>query len=242
MGWWWVAKACNSLNQGFSSGPEIEVRPLQWDHWILATRPVTSDKALPIDFVEMNFHKEMESSENNQVFIRRKNLHVNRLSWVASESRTLMVVWITYMGLPLASHLALWAPSPYLIYPKVLMACTRISQPKRILVKRPMIGWHCLLRGGTPFLSDPQGDFLSTWSWGGLLDLKNDKYVVHSSLIWAEFNSTSLLLLSSSWSIYAQGTNPSYSAWGPPVSSFKAFGRWWVMRVERSWTGLVPLL
>ena len=183
----------------------------------------------------------MESSKNNQVFIRRKNLHVNRLSRVA-ESHALMVVWITFMGLPLAIHLALWALSPYLIYPKVLMACTCISQPIRILVKWPMIGWHHLLRGSAPFLSDPQGAFLHTWSWGGLLDLKNNKYVVHSSLTWAEFNSTSLLLLSSSWSIYAQGTNPSYSAWGPSVSSFKAFGRWWVMRMERSWTGLVPLL
>ena len=52
---------------------------------------MASDKALPIDFVEMNFHKEMESSKNNQVFIRRKNLHVNRLSRVA-ESHALMVV------------------------------------------------------------------------------------------------------------------------------------------------------
>ena len=31
-GWLWVAMACNGLNQGFSSGPEVEVRPLQCEH------------------------------------------------------------------------------------------------------------------------------------------------------------------------------------------------------------------
>lgn len=64
----------DGLNQGLSSGPETEVRPLQVEHWILSTRPAASNKALPIDFVEMNFHKEMESSETSKVFIRRESV------------------------------------------------------------------------------------------------------------------------------------------------------------------------
>ena len=44
-------------------------------------------------------------------------------------------------------------------------------------------------------------------SWEGLLDLKNEKYVVSLTLIWAGLSFSSLMLLSSSWSICPQETN-----------------------------------
>ena len=39
--WVWsrVASVCSSLKQGFGSQPETEVRPSQWEHWILTTTP-----------------------------------------------------------------------------------------------------------------------------------------------------------------------------------------------------------
>ena len=81
--WLWlllsVAFACSSLKHGLVSWPEIEVRPWQWEHWLLTTRPrwpVT--RPWPIRCVEVNFHIEMESSETSKVFIRRKRAHVDR--------------------------------------------------------------------------------------------------------------------------------------------------------------------
>ena len=47
--WDWVASAYSDLKQDFSSPTRDEVRPQQWEHWILTTRPhrpVVSDKCL----------------------------------------------------------------------------------------------------------------------------------------------------------------------------------------------------
>ena len=53
--WSQVASACRGLKQGLGSWPEIEVRPRQWEHWILTTRPVASDKALALRLCRKEF-------------------------------------------------------------------------------------------------------------------------------------------------------------------------------------------
>ena len=58
LNWSLVASAFSFLRQDFGSWPKIEVRLWQWKHCILATRPVTSDEAWPLSFVEMNSHKD----------------------------------------------------------------------------------------------------------------------------------------------------------------------------------------
>ena len=59
--WSQVALACSSLKQDLGSQAEFEVR-LWWEHWILATRPVVSDKgSWPFSLAEKNFHKDGES-------------------------------------------------------------------------------------------------------------------------------------------------------------------------------------
>ena len=56
--WSQVALACSSLKQDLGSQAEFEVR-LWWEHWILATRPVVSDKgSWPFSLAEKNFHKD----------------------------------------------------------------------------------------------------------------------------------------------------------------------------------------
>ena len=86
------------LMQDFSSRPEVEVRPLQRECWVLATRPPGTRPWL-VSCVEMNFHIETKSSETNNVFIRRKkSLSVDRHTGRLRESRTLVVIWITLKG------------------------------------------------------------------------------------------------------------------------------------------------
>ena len=56
--WSQVALACSSLKQDLGSQAEFEVG-LWWEHWILATRPVVSDKeSWPFSLAEKNFHKD----------------------------------------------------------------------------------------------------------------------------------------------------------------------------------------
>lgn len=60
-----------------------------------------------VRFVEINFNKEMESSETTEVFIRRKKVHVNRHTWAGFERELRSLIWGTSPGFPLANHLAL---------------------------------------------------------------------------------------------------------------------------------------
>ena len=53
----------------------------------------------------------------------------------------------------------------------------------------PIMGWH-------PSLFSPQGTFLCMNSWKDLFDLKNEKYVVSLSFIWAGSSSSLPLPLS----------------------------------------------
>ena len=128
-------------------------------------------------------------------------------------------IWGSSSGFPLANHLTLpGSESTFgLTQGPPLCMCTSLSQdgfPCRGLWE----AWYHLLWGCAPSLFDPQGGFLNMCSQGGLLDLKNEKYVVSLSLIWAGLSSSLLLPLSLSWSICPQGTDSSCSAWGPSIS------------------------
>ena len=102
-------------------------------------------------------------------------------------------------------------------------------------------GWQHLLWGGAPFLFGPWGAFLHMHSWEGLLDLKNEKYVVSLSLIWAGLSSSLFLPLSLSWSICPQGTDFSCLAWGPSISCLSYFAISTTSAVTSSTEVLIPL-
>ena len=69
-----VALACSTLKQGYSSPPEIEVRSQQWECWILATRPVVSDKVLALQLFRREFPQRQEIM--NQVFLGGKEYSI----------------------------------------------------------------------------------------------------------------------------------------------------------------------
>ena len=52
----------------------------------------------------------------------------------------------------------------------------------------PIMGWH-------PSLFSPQGTFLCMNSWKDLFDLKNEKYVVSLSFIWAGLRSSASAII-----------------------------------------------
>ena len=64
----------------------------------------------------------------------------------------------------------------------------------------------------------PEEPFLRMCRWGGLLDLKNEKYAIVLSLIQAGRGSCLLLPHSLSGSSCPRGTDCSCSAWAPSVS------------------------
>ena len=98
--WSSAASACNSLKWDFGSWPDIAVWPPWWECWILATRLVVSNKAMALQLCKKRIPTKTESSETSQVLIGRKRVHYVRIdTWVGSESCTLMVVWITFMGI-----------------------------------------------------------------------------------------------------------------------------------------------
>ena len=98
--WSQVASACSNLKEGFGSWPEIEVRPQRWKHQILTTKLVVSDKAPVLQLCRKELPQRWKVVK--QVFIRRKRVHMrrhmDRLRETESLRRTLVVVWITFMG------------------------------------------------------------------------------------------------------------------------------------------------
>ena len=84
----WLEAGLWILSQELKSGPAARALnprpPDQQNQW-----PVK--KPWPVGFVEMNFHKELESSEASKVF-REEKLHVDRHTRVVSESHALLVV------------------------------------------------------------------------------------------------------------------------------------------------------
>ena len=61
-----------ALEWGLDSQAEVEAGSRQWKHWILATRPVVSDKGPGPSALQKRISTKMESSEASKVFIRRK--------------------------------------------------------------------------------------------------------------------------------------------------------------------------
>ena len=98
------------------SGSRWVITPL-WSHWC-------------IGFVEMNFHKEMESGETSKVLIRRKTVGVNRHTRVSSErsshphrsvnhSYGVLLPGLLWPVILLCLGRWIWI-NPYLVYLKVL--------------------------------------------------------------------------------------------------------------------------
>lgn len=99
-----------------------------------------------------------------------------------SESHVLMVVWISFMDISLTSHFDL--PDSESIWcicdPPML---TWASQPRWIVVKRPVGSWHHLLQEDALLPSDLQGAFTYLCSQRGLLDFEKEEYVFLSSYL-----------------------------------------------------------
>ena len=90
---------------------------------------MASDRAWTISYIEMNFHKEIESSESIKVFIRREKstVRVDR----HMESRTLESLFGAFFSrFPLANYLALTSfESEFVIIQDPSMcACASFSQ------------------------------------------------------------------------------------------------------------------
>ena len=77
--WSSVASACNSLKRGFGSWPEIAVWPPCWEHRILATRLVVSNKVLSLQLCKKGIPTKTERSETSQVLIRRRRVQYVRI-------------------------------------------------------------------------------------------------------------------------------------------------------------------
>ena len=124
--WYQVALACNGLEWGLGSQPEIEAASQQWKHQILATTQVVSDKGLGPSAMQKRIPTKIESSEASRIFIKRKKRV--QYMWIDTEaglerewlSHVLMAVWTTLWSLsscfPLANHFDL--PSSQSIFGK----------------------------------------------------------------------------------------------------------------------------
>ena len=73
LGWSQMISTYSNLKLGFSSQPETEDRLRQWEHQILATRPVVSDQALTL-VLRKRIPTKTESTEASKVFIGRKRV------------------------------------------------------------------------------------------------------------------------------------------------------------------------
>ena len=112
-----------------------------------------------------------------------------------SLSRTLVAVWITFMGISsgfsLTNHLALSGPesvfglsqgSPVCVCVCVCV-CASLSQDG-FQQRGLQVVESLTMRWQHPLSFDLQGAFLCMCSQGGLLDFKNEKYVVFYLLSW----------------------------------------------------------
>ena len=67
-----MASACNGLEQGLGSQPEIETRVWRWKYQILAPRSVVSDKGPGPLALQKIISIKIESGEISKVFIKRE--------------------------------------------------------------------------------------------------------------------------------------------------------------------------
>ena len=101
--WSWMVWACDGLEQGLASQPEIETEFWWWKHQILATRLVVSDKGPAPSALQERVPTKTESSEVSNAFIRRNRVQCLGIDTQAdseggSLSHALVAVWITFMG------------------------------------------------------------------------------------------------------------------------------------------------
>ena len=153
----------------------------------------------------MNFHKKLETNETSKVFIRRKKVYVDRLTWAVQRESCTIMVWKAYMEQYLLGFL--WPIillclilSPCLVYLVALLyVCMHLlakmdSSEKGYgwsLVKRPIYllpHFHCRGRGGCSvptskqFSSTCQVSYNSVQSWHYLPgnSLRSHKWRVQS--------------------------------------------------------------
>ena len=87
------------LEAGFGSQPEGEVGPWQWECWILATRPVASDKALVLWLCGKELPQRQKVVKQVKCLLGgRSVVHVDGCRQTHGESHSLVVFKITYMG------------------------------------------------------------------------------------------------------------------------------------------------
>ena len=113
--WSGVASACSSLKRDFGSWPEIEVRSQQWEHQILATRPVVSDKSWNLWFYRKGFPQRQSSEASTHWRTQRGSPWVKALWWFE------LLLWGVSSRFPLASHHDCLVHSPNLVYLRVLL-------------------------------------------------------------------------------------------------------------------------
>ena len=96
---------------GLGSQPEIEAGSQWWQHDILATRPVVSDKGPGPLALQERILTKTESSEASKVLRGKKStVHVNRHTGRLRERESLnswwfeLLLWGTSSGFPSASH------------------------------------------------------------------------------------------------------------------------------------------
>ena len=128
--WSWMVWACDGLEQGLASQPEIETEFWWWKHQILATRLVVSDKGPAPSALQNRISTKMESSEANKVFIKREkstvciDRHTGRLRGTVPElcpcgglnhlHEAFLPVFLWPVTLICLVH------SPYLVYLRIL--------------------------------------------------------------------------------------------------------------------------
>ena len=89
------------LKQAFGSWPDIEVKLQQWEHQILATRPLVSDNALALQLCREEFPQRREVVKQVKYVLGGKEEYSmcgQTQGQAQRKSGTLMGVCITYMG------------------------------------------------------------------------------------------------------------------------------------------------
>ena len=107
-----MASASRGLKWGFNSPPEIEVEWWQGECWILATKPIVSDKTLALRLCRKRISAKMENSETSRVFIQFSSVqllsHVPLFvtPWTAARQASLFIT--NSWSLPNSCPLSQW--------------------------------------------------------------------------------------------------------------------------------------
>ena len=103
--WFWdmeaMALISGGLKQAFGSRPDMEVKLQQWEHQILATRPLVSDNALALQLCREEFPQRREVMKQAKYTLGGKeesSMCGQTQGQAQRKSRTVMGVYITCMG------------------------------------------------------------------------------------------------------------------------------------------------